>query len=57
MSNAWGNPSISRVPPWIQLKDSVTGCMFIFEGLNVLVSIFYVRADGFQGLSKAFHNP
>jgi hypothetical protein len=27
----------------------------IFEGLNILISTFSVCADGFQGLSKAFH--
>jgi hypothetical protein len=27
------------------------------EGLNILISIFCVCADGFQGLSKAFHYP
>jgi hypothetical protein len=26
-----------------------------FEGLNILISTFCVCADGFQGLSKAFH--
>ncbi len=30
---------------------------FFFEGLNILVSTFCVSADGFQGLSKAFHYP
>jgi hypothetical protein len=28
-----------------------------FEGLNILISTFFVCADGFQGLSKAFHYP
>jgi hypothetical protein len=29
-----------------------------FEGLkNILISIFFEGADGFQGLSKAFHYP
>ncbi len=27
------------------------------EGLNILISTFCVCADGFQGLSKAFHYP
>ncbi len=29
----------------------------LFEGLNILISTFYVCADGFQGLSNAFHYP
>jgi hypothetical protein len=29
----------------------------IFEGLYILISTFCVCADGFQGLSKAFHYP
>jgi hypothetical protein len=28
-----------------------------FEALNILISTFCVCADGFQGLSKAFHYP
>ncbi len=28
-----------------------------FEGLNILIRTFCVYADGFQGLSKAFHYP
>ncbi len=32
--------------------------MYIFvEGLNILIGTFCVCADGFQGLSKAFHYP
>jgi hypothetical protein len=27
------------------------------EGLNILISTFCICADGFQGLSKAFHYP
>jgi hypothetical protein len=30
--------------------------MDIFEGLNILTITFCVCADGFHGLSKAFHN-
>ncbi len=28
-----------------------------FEGLNILISNFFVFADGFPDLSKAFHYP
>jgi hypothetical protein len=28
---------------------------YFFEGLNILFSTFCLCADGFQGLSKAFH--
>jgi hypothetical protein len=37
--------------------DSVTRWIFFFEGLNILISIFCVGADGFQNLSKALHCP
>ncbi len=30
---------------------------YFFEGLNILIRIFCVCADGFQGLPKAFHYP
>jgi hypothetical protein len=30
---------------------------YYFEGLNILISTFCVCADGFQGISKAFHYP
>ncbi len=30
---------------------------YFFESLNILISTFCVCADGFQGLSKAFHYP
>jgi hypothetical protein len=31
--------------------------MDLFEGQNNLISTFCVCADGFQGISKAFHYP
>ncbi len=30
---------------------------YFFEGINILISTFCVCADGFQGISKAFHYP
>jgi hypothetical protein len=39
------------------LRDSATRWIFVFEGLNIVISTFCVCADGFQGLSKAFHCP
>jgi hypothetical protein len=38
------------------IRDSVTRWIF-FEGLYILISTFYVCADGLPGLSKAFHYP
>jgi hypothetical protein len=37
------------------LKGQRREMFILFEGLNILISTFYVCADGFQGLSKAFH--
>jgi hypothetical protein len=40
------------------LKGTVSRDGYFFEGLkNILISIFFEGADGFQGLSKAFHYP
>ncbi len=39
------------------LKETVPRDGYFFEGLNILISIFCVGVDGFQGLSKAFHYP
>ncbi len=39
------------------IKGTVSRNEYFFEGLNNLISIFLVCADGFQGLSKAFHCP
>ncbi len=41
------------------LKGAVSRDGYFFEGLNILISTFCfcVYADGFQGLSEAFHNP
>jgi hypothetical protein len=30
---------------------------YFFQGLNILIVTFCVCADGFQGISKAFHYP
>jgi hypothetical protein len=37
------------------LKGTVSRGGYFFEGLNILVSTFFVCTDGFQDLSKAFH--
>ncbi len=39
------------------LKGTVLRDGYFFEGLNILISTFCVCADGFQGLSNAFHYP
>jgi hypothetical protein len=41
------------------LKGAVSRGRFFCEGFNILISTFCfcVCADGFQGLSKAFHYP
>ncbi len=39
------------------LKGTVSKDGYFFECLNILISSFHVCADGFQGLSKAFHYP
>ncbi len=41
----------------LNLKGTVSRDGYFFEGLNVLLRTFWVCADGFQGLSKAFHYP
>jgi hypothetical protein len=39
-------------------RDSVTSWnIFCFVGLNILISTFFVCAEGFQALSKVFHYP
>ncbi len=38
-------------------KGTVLRDAYFFEGLNFLISTSCVCADGFQDLSKAFHNP
>jgi hypothetical protein len=35
-------------------KGTVSRDGYSFEGLNILIRTFCLRADGFQGLSKAF---
>jgi hypothetical protein len=37
-------------------KETVSQDGYFLEGLNILISTFCVCADGFQGLSTAFHN-
>ncbi len=37
------------------LKEQCHEMDMFFKGLNILISTFCVCADGFQGLSKAFH--
>ncbi len=49
------NPSLQ--PKGEPIKGTVSRDGFFLEGLNVLISTFYVCADCFQGLSKAFHYP
>ena len=39
------------------VKGTVSRDGYFFEGLSILISTFCVCADGFQGLSKAFHYP
>jgi hypothetical protein len=39
------------------LKGTVSRDGYFFDGLNILISTFCVCADGYQGLSKAFHYP
>jgi hypothetical protein len=41
----------------LRLKGTVSRVGYLFEGLNILISTVCVCADGFQGLSKAFHYP
>jgi hypothetical protein len=41
----------------LSLKGQCHEMDILFKGLNILISIFCVCADGFQGLSKAFHYP
>jgi hypothetical protein len=38
-------------------KGAVSRDVYCFEVLNILNSTFCVCADGFQGLSNAFHYP
>jgi hypothetical protein len=59
-----------RCPQWTR-EDNKVGCYklsrllkgqcheieIVFEGLYILIITFCVCADGFQGLSKAFHYP
>ncbi len=39
------------------IKGTVSRDWYFFEGLKILIITFCVSADGFQGLSKAFHYP
>jgi hypothetical protein len=39
------------------LKEECDEMDIFFEGLSILISTFCVCADGFQGLSIAFHYP
>jgi hypothetical protein len=39
------------------LKGQCHEMDIFLEGLNILISAFYVCADGFQCISKAFHYP
>jgi hypothetical protein len=39
------------------LKGQFHEMDIFFEGLNILILTLCVCADGFQGLSKAFHYP
>jgi hypothetical protein len=39
------------------LKGQCHEADIFFEGLNISISAFFVSADGFQDLSKAFHYP
>jgi hypothetical protein len=42
-------------PPPFPFQGTVSRDGNFFEGLNILFCPFGVCADGFQGLSKAFH--
>jgi hypothetical protein len=46
-----------RLKTMNHLKGQCHEMDIFFEGLNILISTFCVCADGFQGLSKAFHYP
>ncbi len=41
----------------LQLKGQCREMDIFFEGLNILISTFFVCSAGFQGLSKAFQYP
>jgi hypothetical protein len=43
--------------PGVVFKGTVSRDGYFFECLNILISTFSKWADGFQGLSKAFHYP
>ncbi len=45
--------------PWTlnHLKGQCHEMDIFYESLNIIIITFFVYADGFQGLSKAFHFP
>jgi hypothetical protein len=49
------NHFISQLASCFKGKVSQDG--YLFKGLNILISTYFVCADGFQGLPKAFHYP
>jgi hypothetical protein len=55
--NTTGSTQFQIKEKRLNLKGTMSRDGYFFEGLIVLLRTFWVCADGFQGLSKAFHYP